>query len=249
MSEERFRFPRDWVEPAHPVAIKLHDDLTAIYKYIRERYQKEIDAAFDDISRQIGFVVTTTVPVVLEMGEEGAVKSVGVGARNLQGTLFEKIPTLLSLGDPIPARAGSYYLYLIWFEALKLKLRTDWVEPAHFRRPGQLGTIQPGAVSGLTRAETGAARVRPEVMEPAHWFDPGLALAGEEAVLISVIDDVYPELRLMDRVVAVREAARIQVRPEVKEPAHFRTVEPGLPAERTTELLSELAAVLRRFGL
>ena len=30
--------------------------------------------------------------------------------------------------------AGEYPFYLIWLEALKLKLRTDWVEPAH-RRP------------------------------------------------------------------------------------------------------------------
>jgi hypothetical protein len=48
------------------------------------------------------------------------------------------------------------------------------------------------------------ALVRPEVREPAHWFDPRIAIAPEEAVLISVIDKVYPELRLMDRIASFR---------------------------------------------
>jgi hypothetical protein len=59
-------------------------------------------------------------------------------------------------------------------------------------------------------------------MEPAHWFDPGRAIAFEEAALISVIDEVYPELRLVDRVAAYRQVARKAVLPEVMEPAHFR---------------------------
>jgi hypothetical protein len=42
--------------------------------------------------------------------------------------------------------------------------------------------------------------------------------------LISVIDEVYPELRLVDRVSAFRQAARRAVLPEVMEPAHFRQI-------------------------
>jgi hypothetical protein len=85
------------------------------------------------------------------------------------------------------------------------------MEPAHYRRERY--------------AERFRAReriqVRPEVREPAHWFDPGIAIAVEEAVLISVIDDVYPELRLSDRISSYREIFRRRVRPEVMEPVHI----------------------------
>ncbi|MGO9975927.1 MAG: hypothetical protein ACLP01_24600 [Solirubrobacteraceae bacterium] len=63
--------------------------------------------------------------------------------------------------------------------------------------------------------------MRPEVLEPAHWFDPGVAIGVEDAVVISAIDEVYPELRLAERIAADRLALR-QIPPEVKEPAHFR---------------------------
>lgn len=76
MEEKVFARIRDWVEPAHPAVVRLYDDLITIYARIREKYQSEIDTAFDRISRQIGFVVTTTVPVVLEVGDEGDRKSV-----------------------------------------------------------------------------------------------------------------------------------------------------------------------------
>ena len=63
--------------------------------------------------------------------------------------------------------------------------------------------------------------MRPEVREPAHWFDPGVAIAIEDAVVISAIDQVYPELRLAERIAADRLAIR-RIRPEVMEPVHFR---------------------------
>jgi hypothetical protein len=28
---------------------------------------------------------------------------------------------------------GAYNIHLVWFDALKQRLRTDWIEPAHFR--------------------------------------------------------------------------------------------------------------------
>lgn len=76
-----------------------------------------------------------------------------------------------------------------------------------------------------------APKQRWEWQEPAHWFDPGIATAVEELVLIEAIDRVYPELRLVDRVAFVREALRKRVRPEVMEPAHFRRFEKGLCPE------------------
>lgn len=241
MTEKEFARVRDWVEPAHPMVVKLYDDLLAIYTHIREKYQTEVDKAFDRVSRQIGFVVTTTVPVVFEVGDKGIVKRISMGAEHLQDTLFDReLTTALKklMGHPIPlVSAGTYKLYLLWFEALKLKLRTDWMEPAHFRMQRFVSRIRPELV----------ARVRPEVREPAHWFDPGTAIAAEEAVLISVIDEVYPELRLADRIASYREVLRRQVRPEVREPAHFRRMEHGMSPESPEELLRTIRIMLDKY--
>lgn len=174
MSEIKFRPVPP--EPAHPMVVKLHDDLVAIYTHIRDKYQVAIDQAFDRVSREVGFVVATALPFTFEVGD-GRVMGVVV-TDGLQGTLFDReLTTALKqlYDDPVPVTvsAGTYRLYLFWFEALKLKLRTDWMEPAHVAR---------------------------HWMEPVPWFDPGMAIAAEEAVLISAIDEVYPEMRLADRV-------------------------------------------------
>ena len=95
------------------------------------------------------------------------------------------------------------------YNALKLKLRKDWLEPAHFVR------------ADIGQSIVVATTVRPEVQEPAHWFIPGERLSVDEKVLISVIDEVYPEPRLADRISATRQMIR-QVQPEVMEPAHLR---------------------------
>jgi hypothetical protein len=81
-----------------------------------------------------------------------------------------------------------------------------------------------------------APKQRWEWQEPAHWFDPGIAIAVEELVLIEAIDRVYPELRLVDRVAFVREALRKRVRPEVVEPVHH----PGKSCESLEEILRRI---------
>jgi len=214
MDERVFARLRDFVEPAHPGVVRLYDDLLDIYRRIREVAQKDIDAAFHNVSRQIGYVVTATIPVTFEIAEQGAVKSLLIGAEHLKGTLFEKaILDPLRRIDRVPkASPGNYKVYVIWSDALKVKLRKDWIEPAHFVIP-----------SIFDRYRVDVARwVPPEVHEPAHWFDPGLMLSVEDALLISVVDEVYPELRLAERVAMTREALRRKVFPEVMEPAHFR---------------------------
>jgi hypothetical protein len=245
MGEEKFVKIRDWVEPAHPAVVKLRDDLVEIYKYIREKYQEGIDAAFDRVSRQIGFVVTTTLPVILEVGEGGVVKSITMGAEHLKGTLFDKELSggLKSFaGSKIGTLAtGTYKLNLIWFDALRLKLRTEWMEPAHFRTGGFAGGIRPEMAARFVGIKQCAW------CEPAHWFDPGIAMAVEEAVMIEAIDEVYPELKLVDQIASSREAF-LKVGPGVREPAHFRQIERGVQEEKTKGVLSELAAVLRRYG-
>jgi hypothetical protein len=232
-------FDHSPVEPAHPMVVKLYEELLALYKVLRQR-QSVIDGAFDSSSRQIGYVVTTTIPAVLEVGAKGRITLVKLGSENLKDTIFEREfeRPLKELCQPVAdVAAGTYKLYLIWYEALKLRLRTDWIEPAHFRRPTLRETI--------LRERT--IPVRPEVQEPAHWFDPGTAIAVEESVLISVIDEVYPELRLADRIASSRWGFARRVRPEVTEPAHFRQERLREP-EKATEVLAEIASVLRRFG-
>ena len=236
MNESAFARLRDWTEPAHPAVIRLYDDLIQVYRLMRER-QKEIDAAFDNVAQQIGFVVTTTLPVKVEMDEKGNVKSCAFDSAALQGTIFEKELTrfLEAFRKPFSGvPAGTYRFYLIWYDALKLKLRRDWLEPVHVIR-GLLSAIaQRGVV-----AETAGLAVRPEVREPAHWFDPGIAIAIEDAVVISAIDEVYPELRLAERIAADRFAIR-QIRPEVMEPVHFR----DLFGLKERDILGEVRAIL-----
>lgn len=238
MATETFARLRDWVEPAHPAIIKLQDDLKAIYTHLRNNYQKQIDAAFDDISRQIGFVVTTTIPVTLEVGDKGAIKTFALAAEHLKGTLFDRGLTgaLEKLKrEPLPGvSAGVYNFYLIWFDALNLKLGTHWMEPAH----------PPAQFAQEIRTQR-VSQVRPEVREPAHWFDPGIAIAPEDAVLISVIDAVYPELRLIDRVAGSRQFIRQQVRPEVQEPAHFRQVEQSAGGLKAEDLIAKIRSLLK----
>ena len=140
-----------------------------------------------------------------------------MGAEHLKGTLFDDAITK-ALGDlQFKGLAeGRYQIYVLWYDALRLKLHADWMEPAHF------GVDRFGLAAGISKA----AVVRPEVMEPAHWFDRGWALTVEEAVLISAIDVVYPELGLGSQIAAYRQKQRQMVRPEVMEPAHTHPLRP-----------------------
>jgi hypothetical protein len=212
MADEKFISLRHWVEPAHPGIIKMHDDLVAILTQIRDRYQNTIDKAFDQISRQIGFVVTTTLPVTLEVAEGGKICNVQMGAENLRGTIFEKgfMEVLKPFaGEQIPsAAAGTYRLQLIWLAALKLRLPCDWCEPAHL-----FGLDKMRLASTISLFDYGP-------IEPAQWFDPGLLVSVEDAVLIHALDQVYPQLRLIDRIGQIRAAARTKVGPHIPEPAH-----------------------------
>jgi len=237
MSETSFARLRDWTEPAHPAVIRLYDDLIQVYRVMRER-QEQIDAAFDRVSAQIGFVVTTTLPVRVEVGEEGTIKRSFFDGEALRGTIFEKeLSGFLQDLTRKPFTGvppGAYRYYLIWYDALKLKLRRDWLEPVHVVQ-GLLGTVATRRGVG----EAPASLVRPEVREPAHWFDPGVAIAIEDAVVISAIDEVYPDLRLAERIAADRLAIR-RIGPEVMEPAHYRDIF----GARERDVLGEVRALL-----
>jgi hypothetical protein len=221
-----------WGEPAHPGIVRQYEDLVAIYRAIRGQLQERIDRAFDRVSRDIGFVVSTTLPVTCEIKDGRPVA--WTMAEPLKGSLFEGA-LMEAVKGPIPdpwktVAGGQYQLYLIWFNALQLKLRKDWLEPVHYLREEAI------------ELATQAARVRPEVQEPAHWFLPSVTIAAEEKILISAIDEVYPELRLAERIASTRQVLR-SVRPEVMEPAHVR------PAAQTADLaLREIGNIFRRVG-
>lgn len=233
MSEPIFRTLRDWTEPAHPGVVRLYDELIQIYQEMRKQ-QDKIDAAFDKVASQIGFVVTTTLPVRIDLDANGAVKSAALDGEALRGTLFEKelAPFVGSLKERafkgVPA--GTFRFYLIWYDALRLKLRRDWMEPAHVLQ-GVLNTL-------VAQSAERRVAIPPEVGEPVHWFDPGFVIAIEDVVVISAIDETYPELKLAERIAADRLLIR-RIRPEVLEPAHFAGIN-----ER--DVLGEVKAALGR---
>ncbi len=190
-------------ELIQPTVIRLFNSLTQVYRIMRER-QKDIDAAFDRAAAQIGFVVTSTLPVRVEIAEEGVVKGISFDGAALRGTIFEKeLSGFLEEFRKKPfsgVPAGKYRFYLIWYDALNLKLRCDWCEPAHLLQSAL------GSIMAQRAGVTATALVPPEVHEPAHWFDPGVAIAVEDGLVIMAIDEVYPELRLADRISAGRLA-------------------------------------------
>lgn len=236
---------RDWVEPAHPVLVQRFSDLVEIYRYIKDAIQPKVDSIFDRVSQQIGFVVTTTLPVKLQVGEGGKVDRIEFALKNMQGTLFEKefVPIFKEIAGKKLGKvaSGSYKLFLIWHEALKLKLKTDWIEPAHFRTFPRM-PIQTAAVEDL------ANQLNPGIREPAHWFDAGIALDQEEEILIAAIDEVFIDLKLASRI-AVSRRESLQFVPGIREPAHFRKLEELLEHEDANRLVVELTAVLKKYGL
>lgn len=240
---------RYWVEPAHPMVIKLRDDLVAIYRFVKDKFQNEIDAAFDRGSQQIGFVVTTTVPVILELGEGGSIKNLSLGSDCLKGTALEKellivFERMKKADGRTGASSGIYNIALFWYDAVNLKLRTDWMEPAHpaFRLQSELMGLHRSPQS--TRAMDFLAQPQ-HWMEPAHphmpwlepvhqgpwcrpWMEPAHPvfqpsdlqkvqerryehtepvhyhsrihqIIMEKTLLVSAIDEVYPELKLGER--------------------------------------------------
>jgi hypothetical protein len=205
---------------------------------LREKYQPAIDEAFDRASRELGFVVTTTVPIVIEVAKRGQVKDIRMGSENLKGTLFDRALTeaLKPLREtPLPAdiSAGTHRLYVLWYDALKLKLRTHWMEPAHVPRPWQ----EPAHIPQDLWAEMPRGLPTPW-QEPAHWFDPGSLIAAEEGVLITAIDEVYPELQLADRISSYR--SRVVGAPGAQPPAQpLPGVQPGVNKQLVVRALTD----------
>jgi hypothetical protein len=227
---EKRIFDNSPVEPVHRASVALYEDLLSIYRTIRESSQAAIDKAFDRASQEIGYLVTTTVPCTFVIGEEGKLEGFELSAGHLQGSIFDR--TLHKALEPLIGQqfevrtGGSYSLRLLWLEALKLRLKTHWLEPAHFRREWLEPAHFRREWQEPAHLPMGTAGPRPRshpvgVLEPVHWFDPGFAIAGEEKVLISVLDEVYPELSLAQRIIDAR-THQVERWPGTREPAHYR---------------------------
>ncbi len=216
--------PLWWHEPAHPGVIQQLSDVVSLYGAIREKVQPQIDKAFDEASRQIGFVVATTLPVAITVDEKSKVAAVTIGER-YKGTLFER--ALAQAFTPLIGQnvagvsPGTYQLYAIWQSALSLVLQHYWLEPA-----------QPGTVPGTGDLQLQAFKRPPGMQEPAHFLDAAIQLTPEDTIVIAAIDKVYPELRLAERIATARTATRkfphpqervqqpVAVSAYVKEPTH-----------------------------
>jgi len=239
MAQNVFRRPIWWSEPAHPGIVQQLGDVVALYRAIREKVQPGIDKAFDEVSRQIGFVVATTLPATVTVDEKKRVAAVAIGGDQHKGTLFER--ELTKAFNPLIGQnvagvsAGTYNLYAIWQAALSLALQHHWLEPAH---PGV-------AAPSLEELQLTRFKRPPGVHEPAHFLDAAFELAPEDTVVIAAIDEVYPELRLAERIATARTATRpVAVSPFVKEPTHFR------PANllENDSFLSALRDLVQKFG-
>ena len=225
MPQNISRRPIYWPnEPAHPGIVQQLVDVVALYGVIRDKVQPQIDKAFDDVSRSIGFVVATTLPVAVTIDDKGGVTGVAVGGEQFKGTLFDRELTQALaplIGQTVAgASAGTYNIYAIWQAALALALQHHWLEPAH------AGSLPSEFAATAQRAapQLSAARPVTGVHEPAHFLDAGIQLAPEDTVVIAAIDQVYPELRLAERVATARVATRPGgVIPHVQERVHLST--------------------------
>ena len=232
------RRPIWWSEPAHPGIFQQLSDIVTLYKAIREKVQPQIDKAFDEVSRQIGYVVATTLPVAIQVDDKSNVTGVTVGSEQHKGTLFER-----ELGQAFTplighhvagVSAGTYHLYAIWQTALSLVLQHYWLEPAHI-----------GNIAAPVAVDASRFKQAPGVREPAHFVNAAILLSPEDSVLIAAIDRVYPELRLAERVAAARGSSRaVEVSAHVKEPVHSR----GLNLLENDQFVAALRDLIERFS-
>ncbi len=239
MAQNVSRRPIWWLEPAHPGVVQQLSDVVALYRAIREKVQPQLDNAFDRVSRQIGFVVATTMPATITVDDKGNVSAVAVGGEQYKGTLFERELTgafAPLIGQSVAGvKAGTYPLYAIWQAALSLVLQHYWLEPAH-----------PGTVAaGAPELQAQAFKRAPGVREPAHFLDAAIQLTPEDTIVIAAIDKVYPELQLAERIANVRTATRpVAVSPHVLEPAHS----PGTVLLENDSFVAALRELIDRFS-
>ncbi|MDD1753974.1 MAG: hypothetical protein LUQ38_12910 [Methanotrichaceae archaeon] len=178
-----------WLEPVHPWK-SLRDDLEKLYRVIHA-YQQEIDEAFDGVSKKIGFVALTAVPITVEVGEKGKINNIAMGAENMKGTIFED--ALFKAMEPMRKEStqinpGSFEVLLFWEPALKYVLNAAMDECT---------TAPDSAVQfHLWKEPAHVFRIRKDILDVINPdYQPGM---GND--LIDVIDKVYTDLKLGDSI-------------------------------------------------
>jgi hypothetical protein len=167
-------------ETSNSMTGNLHSNLAAIYKFLRENYQKDIDAAFDNASQQIGFITATTMPVIFEVGDDRSIKNIRINPNTRKGKLYEKeissvLESISKDTRTSTASPGTYNLVLPWYDLLNARLGTDWMEPVRLQWEIQ---------SGLTGTQD---RSRQDL------------IALDSYLITTAINEAYPELRLRAR--------------------------------------------------
>lgn len=229
---------------AQYLAVKTYDYLRTLYGFFRER-QEEIDNTFDSVSQSIGLVITTTLPIQVVLSN-GKINSISIGTSQLMNTLFEqKFSTFLQTFKTLSSDQlstvpdGNYSLYLIWLDALSLRIRSDFMEPVNSRRSTSRSS---------SNFPSSFRSVPPVVEEPVHWIDVGLSIDLSETIQISAIDEIYPELKLADRIILARQISRISISSETSRSTNLRNIEETIPQERLPQFLDDMASLLRRYG-
>jgi len=199
-----------WMEPAQ--FIQEIDDLASLYAEIRDTYQTKIDEAFDQVSRKIGFVVLTSLPVTFSVDENGGICGIEMSAKNMKGTIFEavkdvlapmsKVRKLESKSTKKAIAKGDYQVLIIWKAGLKAILASLPIlrgEPAH-----------PPYSYDAEAARYAMLRAHQEPAHPPYYFDP---MATQESEYwrstIAVIDRMYPELNLGAQIAAAKCGSRL----------------------------------------
>jgi hypothetical protein len=169
-----------WQEPAHPLLSRKYD-LEKLYRLIQSNQQK-IDEAFDSVSKKIGFVATTTVPISIDVDDKGKIK-IAMAAENMKGTIYEEALSKAVapiLRDSAPMNPGSFEMLLFWEPALKYTLRAAVDELKLTKVPGE--PQQPNEPAHYVR-------LRKDILD---MFDSEPVMG---SVLIDVIDKVYTDLK------------------------------------------------------
>lgn len=230
-------------------AIKTYDYLRNLYAFFRNR-QDGIDKTFDNVSKSIGLVITTTLPIQVEISK-GKINSISIGTGQLTNTLFEQkfndfLQSFKTLTDErlstIPD--GSYNLYLIWLDALNLRLRSDFMDPGSSSgsTPTTFRPVPP-VVREPVHNNWGVG-----IREPVHWIDPG-SIDLNEAIQISAIDDIYPELKLADRIILTQQINSVTFNAKPNRlSTTLRHIEDTITPERLPQFLDEMSSLLRRYG-
>jgi len=254
-----------WNEPAHAMVVQERSDLVKIYAAIKDKCQSNIDDAFDRVSREVGYVVTTAIPVDLEL-EAGKVRSISMGAENLKGTIFEREMTkaLEPLADdpfPIPRPENkTYRLLVFWKEALMVNkvnvVDPGVIEPVQFD-PSSINLMRRVAPEPAQFTSRTSIALRRPPPEPAHMVKDIFSHLEEqvaswkEQVLVSAIDEVYPELSFAQRLANSKASAAITggsvLRSVRQEPVQLQP-QMGGQSELTRAVLTDMAAVFRKHG-